>query len=111
MDKSKLSQFMAGDLECAAHQALGSCPKDSMERMRQASDALEWMSDIFDTIRDEARSGRPTGLSLSIIGRRADYGKYLADDFTNITDVWREEMERAINVAGIKRGGSDIVER
>lgn len=94
------------DLDDAVNHALGNCSEDVMEQMRQVSEALDWMSDIFDAIRDEARSGRPAAQSLSTIARRADCGKYLADDFANIADVWREEMECAIDAAGVKHGGA-----
>ena len=77
-----------------------------MEQMRRASDTMAWMSDIFRTISDEVRSGRPAGVSLIIIERRANCGEYLADDLADIANAWREDMERAMDAVGIKHGGA-----
>lgn len=85
---------------------LGAYPEDIVDRMRTASDVLEWMSDIFDDIRDDAKSGRPDTVVLSRILRRLDRGKYLADDFANLVDCWREEMADAAKAVGIKCGVS-----
>ena len=70
--------------------------------MRTASDVLEWMSDIFDDIHNDTKSGRPDAVILSRILRRLDRGKYLADDFANLVDCWRGEMADAAKAVGIK---------
>ena len=99
--------YSAGDIPQealgeAVKRTLGAYPEDIVDRMRTASDVLEWMSDILSDIRDEAKSGRPDALVLSRILRRTDRGKYLADDFANLLDCWREEMAGVAKAVGIK---------
>lgn len=72
--------------------------------MKSSSDVMDWLSDIFLTIIRETEAQRSPDIILDTIRKRATYGQYLADDFSNLADCEHEKVERAMAAAGIGRG-------
>lgn len=79
----------------ASCQLFGEHPEDVISPIDSAAEALGWLEEIFNVIKQKAESDEPN----YSIKRLAEAGAYIASDIGNYVDSRHEEMRDRISAA------------
>ena len=82
----------------------GEHPEDVISPIKSASDALGWLEELFNTIKNEALTER-NGYRIKHL---AEMGAYLAFDMSNYAGCQHETMVDRLRTAGVLHGNGGV---
>lgn len=92
-------------LKEASCQLFGEHPEDVISPIDSAAEALGWLEEIFNVIKQRAEAGQAT---LSQVKRLADAGAYIANNMGGYVESRYRDMSDRIEMATSTNGGDHV---